>query len=67
MKQSDLGLNLFAKRTRKREFLEQMDRVVPWAALIALIEPVYGKKSGAGRPLPWPACCASTSCSSGSR
>ena len=28
MKQADLGLNLSAKRTRKREFLEQMDRVV---------------------------------------
>jgi len=50
MKQADLGLNLSAKRTRKREFLEQMDRVVPWAALINLIEPVYGKKSGVGRP-----------------
>ncbi len=50
MKQTDLGLNLSAKRTRKREFLEQMDRVVPWAALIGLIEPVYTKKSGVGRP-----------------
>ena len=50
MKQADLGLNLSAKRTRKREFLEQMDRVVPWTALISLIEPVYGKKSGVGRP-----------------
>ena len=50
MKQSDLGLDLSAKRTRKREFLEQMDRVVPWAALIGLIEPVYTKKSGVGRP-----------------
>ena len=29
MKQIDLGLNLGNKRTRKREFLEEMDRVVP--------------------------------------
>jgi len=50
MKQVDLGLNLSAKRTRKREVREQMDRVVPWAVLISLIEPVYGKKSGVGRP-----------------
>ena len=50
MKQADLGLNLSAKRTRKREFLEQMDRVVPWTALVCLIEPFYGKKSGVGRP-----------------
>jgi len=50
MKQADLGPDLSAKRTRKREFLEQMECVVTWAALIALIEPVYGKKSGVGRP-----------------
>lgn len=29
MKQAALGLNLNMKRTRKREFLEQMERVVP--------------------------------------
>jgi IS5 family transposase len=50
MKQADLGLELSCKRTRKREFLEQMERVVPWAVLVALIEPVYTKKSGIGRP-----------------
>jgi IS5 family transposase len=36
MKQADLGLNLMMKRTRKREFLAQMERVVPWAVLIGL-------------------------------
>ncbi|WP_172705228.1 hypothetical protein [Variovorax paradoxus] len=29
MKQLGLGLNLSAKKTRKREFLEEMERVVP--------------------------------------
>ena len=29
------------KKTRKREFLEQMEQVVPWAALVALIAPYY--------------------------
>ena len=29
MKQINLGLNLGTKRTRKREFLDEMDRVVP--------------------------------------
>jgi IS5 family transposase len=40
---------LSVKKTRKREFLEQMDKVVPWAALVELIAPYYpeGKK---GRP-----------------
>jgi hypothetical protein len=32
MKQADLGLNLTTKRTRKREFLDVMERVVPWGA-----------------------------------
>lgn len=43
MKQADLGLNLSTKKTRKREFLEEMNRVVPWAVLVALIEPRYPK------------------------
>jgi hypothetical protein len=37
MKQADLGLHLSTKRTRKREFLDEMERVVPWADLVALI------------------------------
>ena len=49
MKQADLGLNLSMKRTRKREFLDEMNRVVPWAALSALIEPHY-PKGKTGRP-----------------
>ncbi|MEO8299794.1 MAG: IS5/IS1182 family transposase, partial [Burkholderiales bacterium] len=32
MRQTDLGLNLVAKRTRKREFLDEMNVVVPWTA-----------------------------------
>jgi hypothetical protein len=30
MKQATLGLNLNVKRTRKRVFLDEMNRVVPW-------------------------------------
>lgn len=37
MKQADLGRNLTTKRTRKREFLDEMSRVVPWAALVELV------------------------------
>jgi hypothetical protein len=29
------------KRTRREKFLAEMDRVVPWARLIAMIEPLY--------------------------
>ena len=37
MKQANLDLNLSLKRTRKHEFLAQMEHVVPWAALVALL------------------------------
>jgi transposase, IS5 family len=37
------------KQTRKELFLIEMDRVVPWKGLIALIEPHYPKGEG-GRP-----------------
>ena len=49
MTQADLGLNLSRKKTRKREFLEEMTRVVPWKDLTALIEPHY-PKGKTGRP-----------------
>ena len=47
--QLDLGLNLSTKRTRKREFLKEMNRVVPWSALVALIEP-HAPRARTGRP-----------------
>ena len=49
MKQASLELNLNARKTRKRDFLEQMERVVPWAALVALIAPYY-PEGRTGRP-----------------
>ena len=52
MKQADLGLNLSTKRTRKREFLDEMNRVVPWAALVALVIP-HAPTGRRGRP-PFP-------------
>jgi IS5 family transposase len=54
MKQADLGLNLSTKKTRKREFLEEMERVVPWDALMALIEPHYPKGKTGRPPMPLP-------------
>lgn len=49
MKQASLGLNLSIKRTRKREFLEQMDKVVPWGVLVEIVAPHY-PKAKTGRP-----------------
>lgn len=36
-KQAELGLNLSTRRTRKAVFLDEMELVVPWRELIALI------------------------------
>jgi IS5 family transposase len=44
-----VGFERYAKTTRRAAFLDEMDRVVPWSALCALIEPVY-PKPGNGRP-----------------
>ena len=48
-KQADLGLSLTTKRTRKRDFLDEMDRVVPWRALVELVTP-YAPEGKRGRP-----------------
>ena len=59
MKQLSLSTTGFEKaplRTRRREFLEEMNRVVPWGDLVALVAPYAPKGGGAkgGRP-PFPA------------
>ena len=41
MKQASLNLDLLSKKTRKQTFLEEMEKVVPWADLEALIAPYY--------------------------
>jgi IS5 family transposase len=43
------GFERYGKTTRRAAFLAEMERVVPWQALCALIEPVYPKR-GNGRP-----------------
>ena len=37
LKQADLGLKLTTKCARKREFLDEMNRMVPWAAPVDLV------------------------------
>ena len=49
MKQATLNINLNLKKTRKREFLEQMEQVVPWGDLVTLIAPYYPEGKN-GRP-----------------
>ena len=53
MKQQTLamanGFERYTKKTRRALFLEEMEQVVPWGELCALVEPVYAK-AGNGRP-----------------
>jgi len=41
--------NKLPRRTRRERFLSEMDRVIPWRRLVALVEPHY-PKAGNGRP-----------------
>ncbi len=43
------GFERYSKKTRRAAFLEEMEQVVPWAELCALIAPHYAK-AGNGRP-----------------
>jgi IS5 family transposase len=43
------GFERFRKPTRRDEFLATMNRIVPWSALCAVVEPHYPKR-GNGRP-----------------
>ena len=44
------GFERYTKKTRRAMFLEEMEQVVPWAKLGALIEPHYPKPGNGRRP-----------------
>ena len=55
MKQRTLaGLERYGKTTRRAQFLSDMDRIVPWSELKAVVEPFYPKMSEAGGRPPIP-------------
>ena len=67
MKQASLMQPQSNKHTRKREFLDSMEKVVPWADLIALVEPYQPEAAGAvNSSFPSRPCCAFISSSNGS-
>ena len=49
MKQKDLGLDLNVRRTRKQTLLDEMEQVMPWGELLALITP-HAPVAKTGRP-----------------
>ena len=46
---SDAGFDKYRKKTRKERFLDDMEKIIPWAELAEAIEPFYPKPKGAGR------------------
>ena len=56
---SDYELTTAKKQTKREKFLSEMEAVVPWQELIALIAPFYpkaSKKGGRPRPRPFGRC-----------
>ena len=47
---STLSDELSQVRTRKREFLAEIDRVVPWAKWISIIKPYYYQGERGNKP-----------------
>jgi IS5 family transposase len=45
------GFERYSKKTRRAAFLEEMEQVVPWAELCALIEPAYPKAGNGRQPV----------------
>jgi IS5 family transposase len=45
------GFERYSKKTRRAVFLEEMEQVVPWAELRALIEPYYPKAGNGRQPV----------------
>ena len=48
---AEAGFEAYYKPTRREQFLADMERVVPWSELCALIELFYPRNDGAGRPV----------------
>ncbi|MET0106671.1 MAG: IS5 family transposase [Sedimenticola sp.] len=44
------GFERYRKPTRREQFLNEMERIIPWEGLCGVIEPFYPKGEGAGRP-----------------
>lgn len=49
---SSLSYQSKKKVTRREAFLAEMEQIVPWSALEALVEPHYPKAGGGRRPMP---------------
>src|SRR5271169_3204915 len=48
------GFEKYGKRTRRAQFLADMDRILPWTDLLAVVEPFYAKGNDLGGRPPIP-------------
>lgn len=46
---SDAGFEKYRKKTRREQFLEDMEKAVPWEELVKVVEPYYPVGDGRGR------------------
>ncbi len=46
---ADGGFEKYRKKTRKEQFLEEMNSIIPWRELTEVVEPFYPRPKGAGR------------------
>jgi IS5 family transposase len=46
---SERGFEKYRKKTRKQQFLDEMEVIIPWRELATAIEPYYPSPEGAGR------------------
>jgi IS5 family transposase len=51
---ADYGQSTAQMRTKRERFLAEMEAVVPWKALVDLIEPHYSKTTSKGDRPPYP-------------
>lgn len=49
---AEMNDELGAARTNKKEFLEKLERIIPWTEFIELIEPHYYKGERGNKPYP---------------
>jgi hypothetical protein len=59
------GFERYMKKTRRAMFLEEIEQMVPWSELCALIEPCTQKWATGGRRWEWNEGCGFIFCSSG--
>jgi IS5 family transposase len=52
MNLSFLSDELAQVRTKEKEFLEQLERIIPWAEWLRLIKPCYYKGKRGNKPYP---------------